>query len=84
MLLLIDEINDVQMMYRGLWVIESVFLHSPDKGVWACLYTFRCTKRTFIIYLIFCSGHFLNLSGLLKFVKILPCWNCKYGKTGKT
>ena len=30
--------NDVQMMWGwGWWVIESVFLRSPDKGFWACL-----------------------------------------------
>ena len=33
--------NDVQMMMRGgdraWWVIESVFLCSPDKGFWACV-----------------------------------------------
>ena len=33
--------NDVQMMMwggdRAWWVIESVFLRSPDKGFWACL-----------------------------------------------
>ena len=34
--------NDVQMMMwgwgdRAWWVIESVFLCSPDKGFWACL-----------------------------------------------
>ena len=35
----IDEINDVQMMMWGWrwWVIESVFLLSPNKGFWACL-----------------------------------------------
>ena len=36
---LIDEMNDVQMMMwawgdRAWWVIESIFLHSPDKGFW--------------------------------------------------
>ena len=34
--------NDAQMMMwgwddRAWWVIESVFLRSPDKGYWACL-----------------------------------------------
>ena len=38
----IDEIDDVQMTMwrwgdRAWWVIESGFLHSPDKGFWACL-----------------------------------------------
>ena len=37
-----DEMNDVQMMMwgwgdRAWWVIESVFLRSPNKGFWACL-----------------------------------------------
>ena len=25
------------MIYRAWWVIESVFLRSPEKGFWACL-----------------------------------------------
>ena len=34
---IIDEMTDVQMMMwawgdRTWWVIESIFLHSPDKG----------------------------------------------------
>ena len=57
----IDEMNDVQMMtwgrgHRAWRVFESVFLHSPNKGFWACLgdsppgmpmrpeITFSCSK----------------------------------------
>ena len=32
----IDDMTDVQMMIWG-WGIDSAFLHSTDKGFWACL-----------------------------------------------
>ena len=57
----IDEMNAVQMMWgwgdRTWWVVESVLLHSPDKGYWACpRYLPQDVKRLFFLFKTISSG----------------------------